>query len=426
MSITPSILARALGLLVALHAPLCAESRPAPVRERAQTASTQASDERANAGEERRVLTLSDGRKLRALSRQRDGVWEVRERELWLVLPAGLVRSARTERELVASLHELSSRIPSDDWPRRAALAEWMVEQGLLTEALQALDLVLGAQPDSEPARAVLARAAIPIAFPRVCDDEDSTPRERIDALLRFGAQGRPALRELAAARLATLAEPSSVFDALVRDCTSGVVTRRAFAVLALRRLFPGKAARELLQRAAFDPSDEVREGAALGLRAVTNPQRIVPLVRLLGRDDPAARIHAVEALGTLADAAALEPLLVHLARLAPQSAASGGAPRAHVLFGSQVGYLRDFDVQIAQGAAIADPIPDSISDATQLDVRVVGVGVESITPAAERRAICRALADISGEKPSEDPERWFAWWKARAEAAAKPAPTSR
>lgn len=385
-----------------------------------------AAEERADAVEERRVLTLADGRQLRALSRRRAGHWELREREMWLVLPDEMVVSTRTERELLARLRDLARRVPADDAPRRVALAEWMLEQGLLSEALQALDAVLAAQPDEEHARELLARAAIPVAFPGACDDPEAEPRQRIEALLRFGAQMRPALRELAARKLREIAEPALLLDLLRRECGSGVVTRRAFAVLALRRLLPGRAARELLQRAAFDPSDEVRLGASLGLRAVDSPQRIVPLVRLLGGNEAATRIHAVEALGTLGDVSALEPLLVHLARLAPQSASGGGAPRAHLLFGNQVGYLRDFDVQIAQGSAIADPIPDSIADATQLDVRVSGVGVESVSPAAERRAICRALSAISGEKPSEDPERWFAWWKARSEAAPRSDPRSR
>lgn len=408
--------------LLAAQAAAASEQRPEP----SSPAASASADERADAVEERRVLALSDGRKLRALSRRRAGHWEVRERELWLVLPDELVASTQSERELLARLRDLSLRVPADDAPRRVALAQWMVEQGLWSEALQTLDAVLAAQPDELHARELLARAGFAIAFPQVCEDEQAPLRERLEALLRFGAQMRPALRELAARRLGELADPAQLGELLCRECASGVVTRRAFAVLALRRLLPGRAARELLQRAAFDPSDEVRLGASLGLRAVDNPQRIVPLVRLLGGNDAGTRIHAIEALGTLADAHALEPLLVHLARLAPQSAASGGAPRAHVLFGNQVGYLRDFDVQIAQGSSIADPIPGSIADATQLDVRVSGVGVESVSPAAERRAICRALSAISGEKPSEDPARWFAWWKTRGEAAAPSEPASR
>jgi hypothetical protein len=371
--------------------------------------------------EERRILTLHDGRKLRAVARERAGGWEVRDGNVWLVLPEGLVQSVESEREVLARLRELSARVPAEDTNRKCALAEWMLQQGLLPEALTALDQLLGIDPEHAGARALIARSAIPVAYPRVAEDASLPPRERLDALLRFGAQARPALRELVVAKLDSLHEPALLQEALLRETCSGVLTRRSFGLLALRRIFPGSAAHELLVRATFDPSAEVRAEAALGLRLVEARARLVPLVRVLARDDSAARLHAVEALGTIGDAAALEPLLVHLARIAQPASASGssgGAPRSHIYVGNQVGYLRDFDVQIAQGSSIADPIPDVASEGTQLDVKVAGIGVEPATPAAERRAVCRALARLSGEKPSEDPEHWFAWWKQRTEAA--------
>jgi len=377
-----------------------------------------------SSSEERRILSLTDGRKLRAVARARADGWEVRDGSVWLVLPEGLVQSVESEREVLARLRELAAHVPPEDLARKVALSEWMVQQGLLSEALGALDQILGAEPDHAAARALIARAAIPVAFPRAALDAATPTRERIDALLRFGAPARPALRELVATKLIALGEPALLKEALVQETQNGVTTRRDFAVFALRRAFPGGAVRELLARATLDPAADVRAEAALGLRLVESPARIVPLVHVLARDEAAARVHAVEALATIGDAAALEPLVVHLARLTSSAGSGGGggggAPRAHLYVGNQVGYLRDFDVQIAQGASIADPIPDIASEGTQLDVRVTGVGVESVTPAAERRAICRALARISGEKPSEDPARWLAWWKQRSDAAEK------
>lgn len=399
--------------LVCSQAPgtaLAAQQPPGPERGR---------EERSQAVEERRILTLADGRKLRAIARARGEGWEVRDGNVWLVLPAGLVQGVESEREVLARLHELSARVPPEDLNRRCALAEWMLQQGLLAEALSALDQLLGADPEHAGARALIARSAIPVAYPHNAEDADLAPRERIDTLLRFGAQSRPALRELVVAKLDALHEPGILREALVRETQSGVVTRREFGLLGLRRSFPGAAVRELLACATYDPSADVRAESALGLRLVDARSRLVPLVHVLARDEPAARMHAAEALGMIGDAAALEPLVMHLARLVPpQTASSGGAPRSHIFVGNQVGYLRDFDVQIAQGASIADPVPDIASEGTQLDVKVVGIGVESATPAAERRTVCRALARISGEKPSEDPERWFAWWKQHNEGA--------
>jgi hypothetical protein len=380
-------------------------------------------DERAQAAEERRILSLNDGRKLRALARSREGAWEVRDGNVWLVLPEGLVRGVESEREVLARMRELSARVKPDDLAGKCALADWMVQQGLLAEALAALDQILLADPEHASARALIARGAIQVALPRASAEAAGSTREDIDALLRFGAQSRPAVRELVAARLAEQGQPELLREELLRALKSGVVTRRSFALLALRRVLPGSGLRELLACAAFDPSEDVRAAAALGLRQCESAARVVPLVRLLAGDDAATRMHAVEALGAIGDLAALQPLLVHLERLTSPSSASGSgsgglAPRSHIFVGNHVAYLRDFDVQIAQGASIADPIPDVVTEATQLDVRVTGIGVESITPAAEKRALCRALARLSGEKTSDDPERWFAWWKQRAEAA--------
>jgi len=376
--------------------------------------------ERALAAEERRILSLTDGRKLRAVSRQRADTWEVRDGNVWLVLPEGLVQSVESERELLARLRELSARIRPDDLAGKCGLAEWSLQAGLLAEALGTLDQILVVDPEHAAARALIARAAIPVAFPRAAGDAASPARERIDALLRFGAQSRPAVRELIVAKFVSLHEPTLLQEALLRETRNGVLTRRAFGLFVLRRMFPGSSMHELQTCAVFDPSADVRVEAALGLRLVESPARVVPLVHVLAREVPAARVHAIEALGAIGDLGALEPLLVHLARMAPQSGSGGGAPRAHIFVGNQVGYLRDFDVQIAQGSSIADPIPDIVGEGTQFDVRVVGMGVESVTPAAERRAICRALARLSGEKPSDDPEHWLAWWKQRSEAAEK------
>src|SRR5258706_15294431 len=196
--------------------------------------------ERALAAEERRVLSLSDGRKLRAVARHRADAWEVRDGNLWLVLPEGLVQSVESERDVLARLRELAERVPPGDLARKCALAEWMVQQGLLAEALGALDQILQADPEQPAARALIARAAIPVAFPHAAEDSALAARERIDALLRFGAQSRPAVRELVALRLAALLEPVLVQEALERDSHCGVLTRRGFAVFALRRLCPG------------------------------------------------------------------------------------------------------------------------------------------------------------------------------------------
>src|SRR5262245_9361831 len=66
----------------------------------AQPGSEPARADRAREPEERRILTLVDGRKLRGVTRLCADGWELRDGSVWLVLPEGLVASAASEREL--------------------------------------------------------------------------------------------------------------------------------------------------------------------------------------------------------------------------------------------------------------------------------------------------------------------------------------
>ena len=381
---------------------------------------------------ERSLLTLNDGRILRGLARENDGHWEVREGALWLALPEGSVRRARSERDVLAELASLSAAVhPSGDAQRgdtqrgdsqhsdvqhgavqQVELARWMLEQGLFAEALSELDLVLDRDPDQRDARALLLNNAPPVAFPAAVDDAELTPALRCSALVHFAEQGRGSVRELALTRLASLSDKSSLHTLLERELVSGVIGRRTFAILALRRAFPGEHVRELLQRAALDPSEDVRDAACTALRELHDPAVIQPLARALASKNAATRIHSATALGELAAPRALEPLTLRLSVLAAPGSGGGGGPRANLYVGNQTSYLQDFDVEIAQAASIAKPIVAVQNDGVVLDVRVGGVSSESTSIGSERRAVCRALARISGQNFGDEPDRWLAWWK--------------
>ena len=107
-------------------------------------------------------------------------------------------------------------------------------------------------------------------------------------------------------------------------------------------------------------------------------------------------RLHAVENLANSNMPGAVEPLILAVA-------ASRRAPGRFVFFGKQISLVTDFDVEIAQAAAIADPHVALLMEGIALQVRVVSSTLS--------RAACRALGQITGENPGPREEDWLQWW---------------
>jgi HEAT repeat protein len=360
------------------------------------------------------VLHLEGGAVLRTRARECADGWEVFTRGEWQLLPAGVVLRARPERELLDEAAKLERSVPRKDLVRRVAYAEWLATEGLRAEALEQLDRVLSADPDQAAALALLARAEIPLALPA------ANPAE-LDTFFAASARLSPAGREIAVRRLAdehrpeagdpasTVTEGSGLRAALARELLARTPGRRTFATLALRRLYPGEEAQGLLSRAVLDASSEVRTSAALALKAFDDPSVIAPALRAAGSKNPTVRENAIAALGRMEYREAVEPLFERLVAL-QGSSGSNGAPRVHIFNGRQRAYVQDFDVEVAQGQAIADPIINVLTEGSVLDVAVIGVNEYQI--ASERSALRRALVQLTGENPGETTTAWVRWWK--------------
>lgn len=349
----------------------------------------------------KQLLHLSDGRVLRVKARQVGETWEVQGRGGWQALPAGLVERARSEREVLAQSRDLAKDAGRDEATKRVALADWMLREGLTREALEELDGVLTRSPDEPSAVALLAAPPQPLRIGGL-DSED------VDDVVRAAAQGTPAVRELALHRLAELEDDTALEARLTQALVASSPRVRAFAALGLRRLFPGKAVEPLLVRSVLDGSDEVRLGAALALGAVGDQAMVLPIARALESENASVRMHAVETLGAMGYPAAVPVLVSHLAALQ-----SGGgearAPRNHIFVGRQFAFVQDYDVEVAQFAAVADPQINTLTEGAVLDVRVIGVTQISATVEAARTR--QALASLVGEEKSS--RGWLAWWDA-------------
>jgi hypothetical protein len=318
--------------------------------------------------------------------------------------------------------------------------------EGLYEEALLLLDAVLEQAPDQPEALALLRRDDLPIAIPsphalvgdgartRAADDDSGAgageapdPQAAARArLLDFAGAAPPALREMAVERMRELdGEAALSLRASLRAClTDAEAGRRAMAALALRRLHADGGELdeaelgELLRRAVRDVAEDPRRQAALALRDAGEPALMLPVLRALESESPALRTHAAEALGLMGHAEAVEPLVERLLTL-PATGGGGGyhAPRAHIFVGRQIAFVQDFDVEVAQNAAIGNPRIGTLQEGATLDVRVLGASTSSgYGYAREAAAIRGSLERLTGVRAGSSKTSWKAWWAANKE----------
>lgn len=362
----------------------------------------------------KRLLHLPGGKVLRASARPCPEGWEVRRGGEWMVLPAAAVVRVHEEADVLKQLRELRSQIERDSGPEPLAeLARWEISQGLYAEGLRELDRLLEEDPDCAAALRILAQNAPPLAIPtwNAADGEDLR-----GAYFQFTGQLRPAEREIALARTAAALNEAAQREAyaadLVRELRSRSAGRRSFASLALRRLYPGEAPKELLSRAILDSSRDVRLGAALALRDAQQPALILPAVRALGSSSQLVRANAAEALGSMSYAAAVGPLISAL----QSSGSVSRAPAANIFVGKQTAYVQDFDVEVAQFEAIADPVINILTEGAVLDARVMSTSQSSGSAAQTRASIRRSLEHLTGAKPGNSTRAWERWWETNGE----------
>jgi hypothetical protein len=167
--------------------------------------------------------------------------------------------------------------------------------------------------------------------------------------------------------------------------------------------------------RAAIVDSDAAVRRASMDMaRAAESPAVVVDYLAP-GLLQPHAELRArtAEAFTALGDRAAILPL-VAAGHLATAAAPAAGATRAHVAFLDQQSYVRDFDVEIASGAFIADPKVSVVQSGVLLDVTVASV---THSPARAVSAFREALTVLAGEDPGPDPTTWEAWKDALEDA---------
>jgi HEAT repeat protein len=205
------------------------------------------------------------------------------------------------------------------------------------------------------------------------------------------------------------------------RQILAQLGTSRARSLLAcqvLQRLPRESMLPEMIARVQRDPDALVRDTAARALAGAGDARAVATVASGLSSPSTLTRVHSAEALGTLGalgTIGALEAVPALVNRLAALRQAASGivAPRAYFFAGTQQAYVSDYNVEVAQASAIAEPVISVLQDGVVLDVRVLGVQRERAI-VLETRVIRNALARISGSDLGADPHTWADWYRSR------------
>lgn len=232
---------------------------------------------------------------------------------------------------------------------------------------------------------------------------ELSIDEKKVEALLDQAGRGPDAARKFAVDALAKI-DAASILRPAYRALRKGEPGSRIAAAGILSRVKDdADVLRPLIRSAVMDRGREVRLAAAGALHTIGNPDVVKPIARAMWSQVPEVRANAAEALGEIGGAESIEWLITRC------MSTGGPGPRNNFMVGSQITYISDFDVEIAQAAQIGDPIVQTIREGAMLDARVLNVREEFTI--SERRSIYRTLTRVTGKDLGEDAQAWKAWF---------------
>ena len=336
---------------------------------------------------------------------------------------------------------EKAKTVTSEDARGHYVLGLWCEENGLAAQARLEFEKVLALDPDHAGARQSLgyvksgerwlSRDAAMREKGLVSHEGEwllpeevrlrllpATEKERMReaqakarGLLKSMLRGDPKVERIAAKAMEGIEDEYKV-EPLAYALRYPSENVRIFAAKELGRIGDRRALRPLVYRGILDPSEPVREAAVEAVKQYGDPNVLAPFVKAMWSEDPAVRVNAEQAVGGLGDVRGVEYLLYRY------RATGGGVSRNHIYLATQLSFIQDFDVEVAQTAFIADPIVGVIQEGQVLDVRVLST--EASGYFVERRVIRGSLTKLVGEDLGAEPGPWAEWWKENKDRLAK------
>lgn len=279
------------------------------------------------------------------------------------------------------------------------SLATFCRDEGYLDGYAAVVETILAEDPTNAKVRAWMDDDArhYELAKNDQPKDKGRWAREEIDVLFAKLEKSSWAEAGIARAKLEAL-DIELCLGPAVKFTKGGSAQRRWVAASLLGRTNDVRRVKPLYQRALSDPASIVRREAVASLKKTAQGSYIGPFVgALLTNENAAVRVFAAEALGEAGDKAAVKPLVDALAAAADGARQS---PHQNISVLNQIAYVKDFDVEVAQSAFIADPIVDIVQDGVVLDASLISIGTQ-------RRVIGRALSRLTGKDHGIDPKAW-------------------
>jgi hypothetical protein len=288
-------------------------------------------------------------------------------------------------------------------------IADWSLAHGLYGEAFDAVDRAAALSPGDPAvadATALLTRDGVLDQFAPI---DVPAGAARIALLEHAGGESatRAAFARAALARIAAPEREEFLLDAL----TAARPETRIGASMVLGDLQSDRGLAQLIRVSLLDENAHVRAAAREAAARSRHPDLASPYLKAVETGDQRMRERSYPMLEMLRDPRAV-PALIAMLKPRPVAPAGGGPgyspPHANIFIGQQRAYVRDFDVEIAQGAVIAKPIVGILQSGAALDVAVGGVVVISYV---ERLEVVSALRHLSGQNLGPDPAAWESWW---------------
>jgi hypothetical protein len=359
-----------------------------------------------------RILYSRWGAPIRTRAKMIDGVWQVRKGKDWQALPAGSVTKHILVRDIKREARSRERKLKMALANDRADQAMWLIEQAMYPEALEHLEFCLRKDPDHGPTLTLIGQDLLPLNTPRV-NVTSATPAEQLPTALKpwFNSTAfmARASQEITIRDLLAKLGDHDIRATLRGELKHRTSKRRELAALILRRsgltVAQESTVQALIRVAVLDGSEDVRAECSRALRDLRQAAITQPFIKALGSSSPAVRTNAAEALGTLGFVQAAAPLISALAA----TSSSGGSyrpPASHIFIGKQVAYIQDYDVEVAQGASIADPQVNVITEGVVLDVRLLSVRQELVR-VNERSALRGSLKSLLGQDFKYSADKW-------------------
>jgi hypothetical protein len=280
---------------------------------------------------------------------------------------------------------------------------------------LEHLEFCLRKDPDHGPTLTLIDANKLPMNTPELNVTKDTKAEDLHEALRPWFKQTSymaRASQEIAVRDLLSNLDVANLQATLRSELVHRSSAHRALAALLMHRaeytIEQKDVVQDLIKRAILDGSDDVRSECSRTLRDLEEEAITQPFHKALASTSPAIRTNAADALGTLGFVNSAAPLV---SALAATSAGAGGyrPPAAHIFIGRQIAYVQDFDVEVAQGVAIAEPNVNVITEGVVLDVRLLSVRQEMVR-VNERSALRGSLKKLLGQDFRYDSKKWAKW----------------